>query len=280
MFRRHWRFVLVVTVVAATLSMGVSQAEATWHGYYRSACVSGCAPSCAASCCSSYTAYSGRYSGYSGRYSGYSGRYSGYSGRYSGCFGRHCGSYARYWGPGPIRRLFGHYRPYYVGYGYSHYSGCSCGTCYGGTSTSGCCSGTTDQATYGSEAGPSPTPAELPEVAPPDAPDPIPDDDTVPMEPPISSATELQDAGLLTVFVPKDAKVIINGAATSSVGSQRQYLSRGLKPEFSYSYEIRVRVVRDGQLREDVRTVTLTAGRSTALVFNLKAPASTLAASW
>ena len=96
---------------------------------------------------------------------------------------------------------------------------------------------------------------------------------TVPMPgttPGTSAVPTRENSGLLIVWVPYDAKVIINGLLTHSKGSRRQYVSYGLKPGFSYKYEIRAEAVRDGQLVEEVRTVVLTAGvrESVAFGFN------------
>ena len=55
----------------------------------------------------------------------------------------------------------------------------------------------------------------------------------------------------LTVSVPADAKVFVNGMATTSTGTTRQYVSRGLASGYSYSYEIRVEVTRDGRIVEE-----------------------------
>ena len=67
--------------------------------------------------------------------------------------------------------------------------------------------------------------------------------------------------------MPFDAKVTINGIATRSTGSRRQFVSFGLKPGFSYKYEIRAEVVKEGKTMEDTRTVVLTAGQNTAVAF-------------
>ena len=74
-------------------------------------------------------------------------------------------------------------------------------------------------------------------------------------------------SGVITVWVPYGAKVTINGLKTTSVGSHRQFISHGLKPGFSYQYEIKAELVRDGRVFEDTRTVTLTAGETTAVAF-------------
>ena len=46
------------------------------------------------------------------------------------------------------------------------------------------------------------------------------------------------DSCLLTVWVPYDAKVTINGMPTTSSGSRRQFVSYGLRPGYTYSYEV------------------------------------------
>lgn len=74
-------------------------------------------------------------------------------------------------------------------------------------------------------------------------------------------------SGILTVWVPADAKVIINGMATKSTGSRRQFVSYDLKSGFSYKYEVRAEVVRDGKIVEDTKTVVLTAGANAGLAF-------------
>ena len=87
-----------------------------------------------------------------------------------------------------------------------------------------------------------------------------------------------ETSGVVTVWVPYDAKVTINGLATRSVGSRRQFVSFGLKPGFSYKYDIHAEVVRDGKLVEDTHTVTLTAGQNTAVAFGFNTnPAESVA---
>lgn len=50
------------------------------------------------------------------------------------------------------------------------------------------------------------------------------------------------NAGLLTVHVPADAQVYINGDPTRSTGSRREYVSFGLEPGKLYRYEIKALV--------------------------------------
>ncbi len=79
---------------------------------------------------------------------------------------------------------------------------------------------------------------------------------------------------MLTVWVPYDAKVTVNGRETRSTGSRRQFISYGLKPGFSYKYVIRAEVVRNGQPQTDTREVTLTAGEITAVAFGFNTAAA------
>ena len=75
----------------------------------------------------------------------------------------------------------------------------------------------------------------------------------------------------MTIWVPAEAKVTINGRSTRSTGTKRQFVSYGLQPGFSYKYEIRAQIVRDGQLVEDSRTISLTAGQRGAVAFGFNA---------
>jgi uncharacterized protein (TIGR03000 family) len=109
---------------------------------------------------------------------------------------------------------------------------------------------------------PEPGPGLTPAAPTPNEPGPA----VMPTEPTTSSPTP-ENSGVVTVWVPYDAKVTINGLATRSVGSRRQFVSYGLKPGFSYKYEIHAEVVKDGKTMEDTRTVTLTAGQNTAVAF-------------
>lgn len=88
---------------------------------------------------------------------------------------------------------------------------------------------------------------------------------------PKSTGISTEDSSSLTVQVPDDAKVIINGRETSSKGSRRQYYSSGLKAGVTYTYVVRAQVIRNGKVQEDTQRVTLTGGQSSALVFGLNA---------
>jgi uncharacterized protein (TIGR03000 family) len=96
-----------------------------------------------------------------------------------------------------------------------------------------------------------------------------PDDPGMPPTPPSARA----DSGVLTVSVPADARVFVNGKATSSTGAVRHYVSRGLRNGYKYAYEVRVEMVRDGRTIEDVKTIELRAGETNYLAFDANRPA-------
>jgi uncharacterized protein (TIGR03000 family) len=83
----------------------------------------------------------------------------------------------------------------------------------------------------------------------------------------------------LTIVVPADAKVFINGRQTRSIGTQREYVSYGLESGLTYRYEVRAEVVRDGKTVEDTREVFLTAGSREGVAFDFAAKKAVTVAS-
>jgi uncharacterized protein (TIGR03000 family) len=76
------------------------------------------------------------------------------------------------------------------------------------------------------------------------------------------------DSGLLTIQVPAEATVFVNGLKTKSTGANRSYVSHGLKPGFSYKYEVRAVVTRGKTQVEDSKVVYLTAGATEGIAFD------------
>ncbi len=265
MIRASWKYLLIGVVVAVALSLAAPQANAArWWGY------------CGWGGC-----------GYAPCYSCYSPCYS--VGCYSGCYD---GGWYLGWRPGPVRRaVFGRYKWYWGGYGCGYACGYGCGC---PAYDCGCTDGTPG---YAPAPGQTPTPARKPTVdqpmmptePPPAAPAPgIPAPATEPAAPgtmpgmpapvpppmPKTSATSADESGVLTVWVPYDAKVTVNGTATKSTGSRRQFVSYGLKPGLSYKYVVKAQVVRDGKTLEDTQTAVLTAGQVTAVAFGFNTAAA------
>ncbi|GAB6184844.1 TIGR03000 domain-containing protein [Thermopirellula anaerolimosa] len=180
--------------------------------------------------------------------------------------------------PGPIRRLIlGPYRWYRA-----PYVGC-CDIC-------GCdvcdCEPSWGTAPSGPQM-PTPAPAQnppaqpSPQPAPPSAPGaPM----TIP-EPPMSSPVNptsyevptRNDSGLLTIYVPADATVTINGLPTKSLGTRREYVSYGLQNGLQYRYTVTAVVERDGKAYEETREVILTAGDKKGVAFSFQLPTENVA---
>jgi uncharacterized protein (TIGR03000 family) len=76
-------------------------------------------------------------------------------------------------------------------------------------------------------------------------------------------------AAILSVRVPADAKVYVNGLLTRSTGSERRYISSGLRPGFNYTYELRAQTERNGQMVEERKVVQLQAGQTAEVDFPL-----------
>ncbi len=75
-------------------------------------------------------------------------------------------------------------------------------------------------------------------------------------------------AGMLLVKVPADAKIFVNGKATTTGGVERQYVSRGLVHGAPYSFEVKAEMIRSGKLVAITKTAQLTAGSNTEVVFD------------
>jgi len=108
-----------------------------------------------------------------------------------------------------------------------------------------------------------PTPADIPDGGEGDLPPQNDGDD---------AADDAADDGMavLEVEVPENARVFVNGKATTSSGVHRRYVSRGLQSGFSYTYEVRVEGEVDGEMVSETKTVQITAGQESKLAFELK----------
>ena len=83
-----------------------------------------------------------------------------------------------------------------------------------------------------------------------------------------SEARRSLHKGVLTVSVPEDAEIVVNGLPTTSTGDQRRYVSHGLKPGESYRYVVKAMIERDGEKLEQTKIATLQGGKMTALDFD------------
>ena len=76
-----------------------------------------------------------------------------------------------------------------------------------------------------------------------------------------------EDAAVLTVAVPDDAVVTVNGHPTTSDGDVRQFMSRGLKDGYVYTYVVKVTYDRDGEEQTESKSVKLRRGDTERLEF-------------
>jgi len=94
--------------------------------------------------------------------------------------------------------------------------------------------------------------------------------------PPVPNKTSIEptaaDTGNLTVWVPNEAKVTINGMLTKSTGSKRHFVSYGLRPGYSYKYVVKAEIVREGKIVTEEQTVALAAGDRSGVAFGFNVP--------
>jgi uncharacterized protein (TIGR03000 family) len=162
-----------------------------------------------------------------------------------------------------------HHWNYYWGWRAPLWSMTCCPSC-GCTLADCCCGSTTGDVLYGEpsiihEGAPAtPTPATpTPAVPPAEGEQGLP-------TPAQQTSVEAASA-LLSVQVPADARVRVNGIPTRSTGELRRYVSRDLAPGFRYTYEVTAEVERNGQPVTQTKTVHLRAGEEIALAFDLSA---------
>jgi uncharacterized protein (TIGR03000 family) len=88
-----------------------------------------------------------------------------------------------------------------------------------------------------------------------------------------------KDDVLLSIVVPEDARVYVNGLLTKTPGTHRQYACSGLLPGKSYAYQVRAVVTRNGKELSDTRVVRFRAGETHDLAFDFGLrPAAVVAA--
>ena len=73
--------------------------------------------------------------------------------------------------------------------------------------------------------------------------------------------------GTISVTVPDNAKVYINGYETKMPGVNRRYVVNGLAPGQYYDYEVRIVALVNGQTVEETQYVTLSSGQQGMVAF-------------
>jgi uncharacterized protein (TIGR03000 family) len=77
---------------------------------------------------------------------------------------------------------------------------------------------------------------------------------------------------LLTVRVPENAEVWINGTKMTRTGTEREFASPPLTSGKDYSYDVRARWVEDGREVERTRKITFHAGERRNIDFQSPPP--------
>ena len=107
----------------------------------------------------------------------------------------------------------------------------------------------------------------------------VPQDGTTSPEPPSPTEDEPaeakssdDDSATLIVDLPQDARLTINGTATTSTGAKRTFVSRNLESGLNYTYHLQAEITRDGVVIKDSKSVTLLKGEQTRLSFEFSKP--------
>ncbi|HYO25292.1 MAG TPA: TIGR03000 domain-containing protein, partial [Lacipirellulaceae bacterium] len=242
----HNRLFQAAAVAAGIVALSSTDALARSRGSHGSYGSYGSSGSSA-----SYGSYGS--SGSSASYGGYATSYSssGSSASYgSSSSGGRPGLFARWHARKAAKHSSGSSASYGAYYAHSSSGSSASYGAYYGSSSGG--SGSSSGGSYGGYSAPAEY-YEAPAVAPPATPQ--------PEAPPIETAASIQ------VTVPGDALVFVNDRPTTSTGSERTFVSRGLSAGRTYAYSLRVEVTRAGQKVVENKLVRLAAGETIDLSF-------------
>jgi uncharacterized protein (TIGR03000 family) len=79
-------------------------------------------------------------------------------------------------------------------------------------------------------------------------------------------------SGTISVTVPENAKVYINGYETKIAGVNRRYVVSDLEPGKFYDYDVRIVAQVNGRTVEETQRVTLTGGQQGIVAFGKPQP--------
>ena len=94
-------------------------------------------------------------------------------------------------------------------------------------------------------------------------------DSALPEELP-TPAPDLKGSGVIRMIVPEQSVVYVNGYRTKQKGAFRSFAARELEIGQTYTFEVRVVALVDGEVREEVKTTTLVANASASLAFDFR----------
>jgi uncharacterized protein (TIGR03000 family) len=75
-------------------------------------------------------------------------------------------------------------------------------------------------------------------------------------------------SGTIVVNLPADARLTVDGAATTSTTASRTLITPALQPGYEYYYTLRAEVVRDGQTAVQTQRVAVRSGEATQISFD------------
>ena len=90
-----------------------------------------------------------------------------------------------------------------------------------------------------------------------------------------TTSTKPFGKSVLTVNLPKDAKLIVNNRLTKTKGKSRSYVSRKLRPNKRYTFKLNATVVRNGKELTLTKNVVLRAGKDVDVRFDFDRPVTT-----
>ena len=76
-----------------------------------------------------------------------------------------------------------------------------------------------------------------------------------------------EDTATLEVTIPEGARLVVNGKQTTSTGTHRQFISRGLESGKTYTYRMQAEVKVDGSVLTETKVTQLRAGSTTSVPF-------------
>ncbi len=88
---------------------------------------------------------------------------------------------------------------------------------------------------------------------------------------PKEKKTEVDAPATIVVTLPAEAKLSVDGTATTSTSDRRVLQTPVLETGSDYVYTLRAEVVRDGQTMVETQQITVRAGETTEVPFNFSA---------
>jgi len=85
---------------------------------------------------------------------------------------------------------------------------------------------------------------------------------------PPAKKLETSAPATLVVSLPADARLTVDGNATTSTAAVRTFVTPELATDYNYVYTLRAEVVRDGRTVVETQQVTVRGGQTTNVPFN------------